>query len=194
MGPHRRPQRQRTAGLALALALATAMLAAPAIAPANETRASSLATPITGRPLTELWPLRVEVQIVRLASDGAPERVVLEHAARVPDGHAIAIDSTIRTARGRRQFAMEIVARNHPADDIELEWTLDVADSTYRAVGWSGYVLHRLQLGDALELGEQVLVIARADIVTTSGGVARKRIAIGEENYEIRMFAQALRG
>lgn len=176
--------------VALALLVGFTTFVAPATAPATE----SLATPITGRPLTELWPLHVETQIVRLATDEAPERVVLDHRARVPDGHAMTVDSTIRTPRGRRQFALQVVARNHPGDDVELEWTLDVSDATYRAVGWSGYVLHRLQLGEALELGEQVLVIARADIVATAGEPIRKRVEIDGEPHEIRMFARALRG
>ena len=192
---HRRQRRlPRGRDLALALALAGTTIAVPATAPANDASATSLATPITGRPLTELWPLHVDVQIVQLATDDRPERVVLEHDARVPDGHTMAIDSTVRTPHGRRQFAMQLVARNHPGDDVELEWTLDVSDARYRAVGWSGYVLHRLQLADALELGEQVLVIARADIVATSGEPVRKRVTIDGLDHEIRMFARALRG
>jgi hypothetical protein len=178
----------------LALAVASAAFVMPAPAPANDATASSLATPITGRPLTELWPLELDVQIVRLATDTESERVVLEHSARVPDGHEMTIESTVRTPRGRRRFAMQVVARNHPADDVELEYSLDVSEATYRAVGWSGYVLHRLQLGRALELGEQVLVIARADIVATSGDAVRKRVQIAGEDHEIRMFARALRG
>jgi hypothetical protein len=188
-------RRQRLAlALALSSAFGLATIAAPATAPANDAVGSSLATPITGRPLTELWPLDVDVQIVQLATDDLPERVVLSHEARVPDGHAMAIDSTVRTPRGRRQFAMQLVARNHPGDDVELEWTLDVSDARYRAVGWRGYVLHRLQLADALELGEQVLVIARADIVATAGEPVRKRVTIDGLDHEIRMFARALRG
>lgn len=180
--------------LSLALGVASLALAMPGPATANDAAATSLATPITGRPLAELWPLEVDVQIVRLATADDPERVVLEYEARVPDGHEMTVDSTVRTPQGRRRFAMQIVARNHPSDEVELEYSLDVSEATYRAVGWSGYVLHRLQLGRALELGEQVLVIARADIVSTTGDVVRKRVQIAGEDHEIRMFARALRG
>jgi len=177
----------------IALAAAGLLVGAPAPA-ADSSAAASLSTPITGRPLTELWPIAVEVQIVRLADDTTPERVVLLHEAQIPDGHTMALDSTVRTPTGRRQFAMELVARNHPGDEIELEWALDVSEATYRATGWSGYVLHRLQLAPTLELGEQVLKIARADIVATAGEPVFERVTIDGEDHEIRMFARSRRG
>lgn len=177
----------------IALAAAAVLVGAPAPA-ADSAAASSLSTPITGRPLTELWPIAIEVQIVRLADDSAPERVVMHHKATIPDGHAMGLESMVRTPTGRRQFAMEVVARNHPGDEVELEWSLDVSEATYRAVGWRGYVLHRLQLANALELGEQVLKIARADIVATAGEPVQRRVTIDGEDHEIRMFARSRRG
>ncbi len=154
----------------------------------------SLATPITGRDLSQLWPISVEVEIVRLADADSTQRAMLpRQRARVPDGQRFELASAVRTGRGRRHFAINVVARHHP-DAIELEWNLEVSEAKYRTIGVGQYLLHRMQLADVIELDEPGLRIARSDIVTTRGEMVRERVVIDDEVHEIRISARSARG
>lgn len=166
--------------------------------------ADSLATPITGRAVQELWPLEVTVSVVRIDDRGEP--VTQAHAegpshdlpmparqAVVPDGHKLRWSSTVQTPRGRRRFDLDVVARHHP-EEVEIEWDLEVSDARFRPIGWDDYLLHRLRLGPELELGAEGLKIARSDIVTTRQGPFRHRVQIDGAVYEISIEAQTSRG
>ena len=159
----------------------------------NAAAADSLATPITGPQLDALWPIRVEVEIVRIGDDAT--RVVLpRQVATVPDGHDMKLTSVVQTDKGRREFEIDVIAHHHPGDAVELEWSLEVHEARYRPIGISGYLLHRLQLADALELGEVALKIARADIVSVGSEPMHDVVEIDGERHEIRIFARSVRG
>lgn len=163
---------------------------------ATSTRASagdSLATPMTGPRVDALWPIHIEVEIVRVADD-ATRTVLPRHVAQVPDGHDMKLTSIVRTETGRREFEIDVVAHHHPGDAVELEWSLEVHEARYRPIGISGYLLHRLQLADALELGDEALKIARADIVSVAGEPMHDVVEIDGERHEIRIFARSVRG
>jgi hypothetical protein len=178
--------------LALALVLSSSLLVP------SPTHADSLARPIVGTTVGELWPLEIEAEIVKLADDAREPAskdatVMPSQSVVVPDGRVVSLQRAIMTPSGRRLFALELTARHHPAGEVELEWALEVEEARYRPLSWSGYLLHRLQLGTSPELGPQVLKIARADIVSTSGDPVVDVVAIDGEDYEIRLFARSLR-
>lgn len=170
---------------------------------ANNT-ADSLATPITGRTVQELWPFEVAVSVVRLGASGDPVQEASgvqtpchdvplpTRSAVVPDGHRLHFGSKVATPRGLRRFEVDVVARHHP-DAVELEWDLEVSDARFRPIGWGDYLLHRLRLGSDLELEPESLKIARSDIVSTQGPY-RHRVQIDGVAYEIRIEAHTSRG
>lgn len=177
--------RRATVSLPLLVLLATTS--------ASVSAGESLSTPITGPQLDVLWPIRVEVEIVRVADDGT-EVVMPRHVATVPDGHEMQLSTVTRTDKGQREFAIDVIAHHHPGDAVELEWSLEVHEARYRPIGMSAYLLHRLQLADALELGDSALKIARADIVSVVGVPMHKVVEIDGERHEIRIFARSVRG
>lgn len=168
--------------------LAGVCLAASPDADAN----GSLAAPITGKSLDALWPIEIEVDIVRI--DDGVHTVMAPHRTKVPDGHAMALQSVVRTDSGERRFDIQLVPHHHPGDTIEVEWSLEVHQSQYRAIDAAQYLLHRLQLDDVLELDDPRLTIARADIVEIEGAVHSQEVWIGEDLHEIRIFARPARG
>lgn len=185
--------------LALVSAVGTG-LAVPASVNANERVGlsrgpSSLSTPITGARLDAMWPIEVDIEIVRIADEpGGKTKVVLpRHRAKVPDGHAMQLHSVVQTDTGRREFALDVTAHHHP-DAVELEWSLEVLEARYRPIDVASYLLHRLQLDDVLELDEASLAIARADIVEVTDEPHTRRVLIGSEVHEIRIFARSARG
>lgn len=161
---------------------------------------NSLTTPITGASLDAMWPIAVEVEIVRVDTDGETvprtrSRAVLERQRSiVPDGHELHLHSAVRTDRGRREFALSVTAHQHPGDAVELEWSLQVRDAEYRKLDAPSYLLHRLQLSNVLELAEPTLKIARADIVSVRREGHTQRLEIDGEVHEIRIFARSMRG
>jgi hypothetical protein len=165
------------------------LLAASTTASAGE----SLATPMTGPRLDALWPIQIEVEIVRLTGDSAKSVLPL-HVATVPDGHDMKLSSVVDTDKGRREFAIDVIAHHHPGGMVELEWSLEVHEARFRPIGISGYLLHRLQLADALELGDLDLKIARADIVSVASEPLHDVVEIDGERHEIRIFARSVRG
>jgi hypothetical protein len=157
----------------------------------------SLATPITGRQVQELWPLEVEVEIVRGADSdvahGSPASALTPRTVVVPDGHPLRFSTVIRTPRGKRRFDLAVVPRHHP-ESIELEWDLEVSEATFRLGDWQSYLLHRLHLGPQPGLDDERLKIARSDIVQVRDGSFRHTVDMGDEAYEIRIIARSLRG
>jgi hypothetical protein len=157
--------------------------------------ADSLATPIAGRQAEALWPIELQLELVALpASSNAGAASIETRAAVVPDGHRSSFTTAVRTPQGQRTFTLWVVPRHHPAGAVELEWDLEVAEATYRGSTVGEYVLHRLQLGPRPPLDEAQLKIARSDIVSTRGRPYTQVVEIGTQRYEIRIFAQSLRG
>lgn len=151
----------------------------------------SLSAPISGPQLDALWPIDVDIEIVRLGDTA--KSVLPRHRATVPDGHAMSLHSVVRTDRGQREFNLAVTPHHHPGA-VELEWSLEVSDARYRPIGVASYLLHRLQLDDVLELEDAALSIARADIVEVFDEPHHKQIVIDGEVHEIRIFARAARG
>ena len=159
--------------------------------------ADSLATPIATRQDETLWPIELELELVALPSaesDPAREAPLATRASVVPDGHRSNFTAAVRTPQGQRTFTLWVVPRHHPAGAVELEWDLEVSEATYRGLSVGEYVLHRLQLGPRPPLDEAQLKIARSDIVSTRGRPYSEVVEIGTQRYEIRIFAQSLRG
>ena len=161
----------------------------------------SLATPMSGPMVQELWPIQVSIAVVAVdppTAKGArqdPTRAVPlpERAVVVPDGHKVRFTSVVPTSRGKRRFEVTLVPRHHP-DAVEIEWDLEVHEARFRPVGWAGYLRHRLNLEQKLELDEERLKIARSDIVSTQGDKCRVRFEIDGEAFEIHMLAVTTRG
>jgi hypothetical protein len=173
-------------GLALA-ALGGAMVLTPTVSASD-----SLSIPITSELAAEVWPLELEVEIVEVATplpQPMPRKTVV-----VPDGHRTSWASAVWTASGRRFFELEVVARHHPGDQVELEWDVVVSRSGVLPMDVGAYVLHRLQLGPKPRLGPREVEVARSDIVSTMNGSIAERLQIGEQTYEIRILAHSLRG
>ena len=172
----------------------TALLSTPA------TAADSLSTPIARDGREALWPVEISVEIIALPP---PDVDSTETPARpqplpartvvVPDGHRLRFASVVRTPRGRRTFDFAVVARRHP-ETVELEWDLLVEDALYRRSGIPRYLLHRLRLLGPPEVRPSVVRYLRADIVDTRESPYRDIIEVGDQRYEIRLFARALRG
>lgn len=161
--------------------------------------ADSLATPITGHRAEELWPIEVELEIVPLRVGPRPaptsESTPLPHRSIVvPDGNRVSFSGSIWTPRGQQTFELSVVPRHHPDRVVELEWDLEVAEATYRELSVGRYLLHRLQLGPRPPLEDPILKIARSDIVSTRDERFERSVQIGEDLFEIRIFARSLRG
>lgn len=189
-----RRRQQSTVRAALVAALAIVGTAGPAVA------ADSLATPITGQLQQELWPVEVAVEIVAIANpddlDPFAESTLLlpTHAVTVPDGNRISLSRAVWTPRGRRDFAVDVVARQHPRGEVEIEWDLLVEDAPYRTVSVGEYLLHRLRFGPRPQVGGTLVRVSRADIVTTRGEPHVETVEIDGSKYEIRIFALSARG
>lgn len=198
----RRRRQQSSVGAAWLAALALGTTAGPAVA------ADSLATPITAELQQALWPVEVGLQIVAIADPGnlgvdpklgpepEPEPIVLvpTDVVTVPDGHRLSFSHAIRTPRGRRNFEVDIAARQHPRDQMEIEWDLVVEDAPYQTMSVSDYLLHRLRWGPRPEVDEPIIRVSRADIVTTRGEPHVETLEIDGAKYEIRIFALSVRG
>lgn len=180
----------RIAGGSL-LALALGASATPAHG------ANSLSTPITSELAQELWPVEIGVEIVEVddgISEGAPVEAMPRRTVVVPDGNRISFSSAIWTARGRRDFTVDVAAHQHPRQEIELEWDLVVEDAPYETVSVQDYVLHRLRFGPRPSVKDDRVVIARADIVSITDQSHTEIVFIDDQAYEIRIFALSVRG
>jgi hypothetical protein len=183
----------------IAAVLGTAVLLA---GPGDAVASNSLATPITGRQVRELWPIEIAAEIVKVrpsdqerASDRLRPGIVPLRAStmQVADGHHMRFSSVVRTTRGLRRFELSVVPRHHP-DAIELEWDLEVHDAPYVKIDVGQYLLHRLRVARELELEEEHLKIVRSDIVETRTEPYVHRFRVDEDVYEIRILARGLRG
>lgn len=190
----------------IAAVLGTALLLA---GPGDAVASNSLATPITGRQVRELWPIEIAAEIVKVRPSDQERGSARLRAGIVPlrastmqvaDGHHMRFSSVVRTTRGLRRFELSVVPRHHP-DAIELEWDLEVhdapyvkIDAPYVKIDVGQYLLHRLRVARELELEEEHLKIVRSDIVETRTEPYVHRFRVDEDVYEIRILARGLRG
>jgi hypothetical protein len=183
----------------IAAVLGTALLLA---GPGDANAGNSLATPITGRQVRELWPIEIAAEIVKVRPtkqerESAPLRPglvpLVAQPMQVSDGHHMQFSSVVRTTLGTRRFELALVARHHP-DAVELEWDLRVHDTPYAKIDVGEYLLHRLRVAGELDLEEERLKIARSDIVETRGEPYVHRFRVDDDIYEIRILARGLRG
>lgn len=165
----------------------------PVPATAN-TPGHSLSVPMFGDRSEALWPLQVGLEIVD--ADGLV--VVPRRELVVADGQHTIFSEVISTPRGSHAFELELVARHHARDAIELEYDLLVRQARFASLSWGDYLMHRLSLAPRPRLGPGAIAAARADIVET-----RERehepahtqvIAVDGARYEIRLYATSLRG
>jgi hypothetical protein len=185
-----RRRRQQAALFACFAALVGA--AGPAAA------ADSLAIPITAQLRQELFPVEVGVEIIAvgppLGGASPTERIMPANAVTVPDGNQVSFSRAIWTPRGRRAFAIDVVAHQHPGGEIEVEWDLLVEDAPYETVSVGEYLLHRLRFGPRPAVGPDEVRVSRADIVTTRGEPHVETVEIDGQKYEIHVFALSVRG
>ena len=157
--------------------------------------ADSLATPISGTLVRELWPLEVTVEVARIDPESTADRAapLPSRTVVVPDGHRLVFSSTVPTQQGKQRFELVVVPRQHPGA-VEFEWDLEVFESRFRPIGWTDYLKHRFRLADPLRLGEERLKIARSDIVSSEDDSVYVRFEVDGETFEIRMLAVTTRG
>lgn len=187
---HTHSLRTRFALLGLAL---TGLVLATAPAQAA-TPGHSLSVPMFGDRSEALWPLEIGLEVV--ADSGAivvPRREVV-----VADGQHFMFSEVVSTPRGSHAFELEVVARHHARDAIELEYDLLVRQARFESLTWADYLLHRLSLGPRPQLGPGAIAAARADIVETHERQDKpahsQSITVDGARYEIRLYATSLRG
>jgi hypothetical protein len=173
-------------GLAL-VALSGALALTPTVSASD-----SLSIPITSELAAEVWPIELEVEIVDVSA--SPSEPLPRKSVVIPDGHRTSWATAVWTTSGRRFFDLDVVARHHPGDQVELEWDVVVSRSGVLPMDVGSYVLHRLQLGPKPRLGPREVEVARSDIVSTMNGSIAERLQIGDQTYEIRILAHSLRG
>lgn len=180
----------RLTPLVLAGLLASTTLAQTAVA----TPGDSFTRPMFGDRSEALWPLQVGLEIV----DETGEVVVPRRELVVADGQHTVFSEVIATPRGSHAFELELVARHHAGDAVELEYDLLVRQAQFQGLTWTDYLLHRLSLAPRPQLGPDALAAARADIVETrqrpDAPAHRQVIRVDGERYEIRLYAASLRG
>ena len=183
----------------IAAVLGTAVLLA---GPGDAIASNSLATPITGRQVRELWPIEIAAEIVKIRPTQQERESARLQPGLVPlpaqpmqvaDGHHMRFSSVVRTTRGLRRFELSLVPRHHP-DAVELEWDLEVHDAAYAKIDVGDYLLHRLRVGRELDLDEERLKIVRSDIVETRVEPYVHRFRVDDDIYEIRILARGMRG
>lgn len=178
------------------LCIAGLSLGSPRAAVADETP-HSFAYPMFGDHSEALWPIALAVEIVAVDGD---EMSVPARELVVADGQHMTLSEVVATRTGRRVFELEIVARHHAGEAIELEYDLAVRDARFAELNWGNYLMHRLALAPRPEVGPDALAAAQADIVETRADargeapVHREQVEVDGDRYEIRLYAASLRG
>jgi hypothetical protein len=171
------------------------LVAATTLTPASAaTPGHSLSVPMFGDRSEALWPLQVGLEVV----DAAGVVVVPRRELVVADGQHTIFSEVISTPRGSHAFELELVARHHARDAIELEYDLLVRQARFASLNWTDYLAYRLSLGPRPQLGPGAVAAARADIVETHENrddpAHTQVIAVDGARYEIRLYATSLRG
>lgn len=178
-------------------ALLAGLLATTAIHPALAQAApgDSLSVPLFGDRSEALWPLQIGLEIIALETG---EVVVPRRELVVSDGQHTSFSEVIATPQGNEVFDLELIARHHADDAIELEYDLRVRQARFSGLTWTGYLLHRLALAPRPSVGPEALAAARADIVETHEQVDQPAhsqiVSVDGKRYEIRLYAESLRG
>lgn len=176
----------------LALALVAGLLLPASV---GATPGDSLSIPLFGDRSEALWPLQVGLEVVAVDTG---ELVVPRRELVVSDGQHTIFSEVIPTPRGTQGFELELVARHHADDAIELEYDLRVRQARFTELTWTDYLLHRLALAPRPEVGEDALAAARADIVETreraDTPAHSQTVDVDGQRYEIRLYAASLRG
>lgn len=173
------------AGLVASTALADVSVAAPG---------DSLSIPLFSDRSEALWPVQIGLEIA--TESGAV--VVPRRELVVADGQHTIFSEVVATPKGSHAFELELVARHHAGDAIELEYDLFVRQARFEDLTWTDYLLHRLSLAPRPELGPNALAAARADIVETheqpDAPAHSQTVSVDGARYEIRLYAASLRG
>ena len=184
--------------LPLALACSTALASTGRAADtprADEEVGSSLSVPMFSDRSEALWPMQIGFEIVDVQSGAI---VVPRRGLVVIDGQHTTFAEIIATPRGQRAFEMQIVARHHAGNAIELEYEVLVRQSRFARLTWKAYLLHRLSLAPRPSLGPQAIAAARADIVETRQSLTTpahtQAVQVDGDRYEIRLYTASLRG
>jgi hypothetical protein len=155
---------------------------------------NSLSIPMFGDRSEALWPLQIGLEIVSESG----ELVVPRRDLVVSDGQHTIFSEVVATPKGTHAFELELVARHHAGDAIELEYDLLVRQARFQGLTWTDYLLHRLSLAPRPQLGPNALAAARADIVETreraDEPAHRQTLTVDGDRYEIRLYAASLRG
>ena len=141
-----------------------------------------------------LWPMQVGVEVATVDGDVVvPLRDVV-----VAHGQHTMFAEVIEAPRGSHAFELELVARHHFGDAIELEYDLHIRQAHFESLTWGNYLLHRMSLAPRPQVGEDALAAARADIVEIqeqpSEPAHRQLVTVEGQRYEIRLYAETLRG
>lgn len=175
-----------------ALALVAALLIPMS---AGATPGDSLSIPLFSDRSEALWPLQVGLEVVAVDTG---EVVVPRRELVVSDGQHTIFSEVIATPHGTQGFELELVARHHAADAIELEYDLRVQQARFADLSWTDYFLNRLALAPRPEVGPTALAAARADIVEThehpDDPAHSQTVDVDGQRYEIRLYAASLRG
>jgi hypothetical protein len=162
---------------------------------AGATPGDSLAIPLFSDRSETLWPLQVGLEVVAVDTG---EQVVPRRDLVVSDGQHTVFSEVIATPRGTQGFDLELVARHHAGDAIELEYDLRVRQARFEDLNWTDYLLHRLALAPRPAVGPEALAAARADIVEThqhpDDPAHSQTVTVDGRRYEIRLYAASLRG
>ena len=151
----------------------------------NLARAPALSVALFTGEAERLFPVYVHVEV--LDSDG---KLLLDEEVQAVDGQQVALDEVIATSGGQRIFRIQTVARHHIGDVIELDWELEVHEANFEGLEWDSYLLHRFNLGPRPALEQATLAAARADIVEVADAPFVEHFRLGDEDFELRLFAQ----
>lgn len=177
------------------LPILTLLTATLICASAHASPGDSFTVPLFGDRSEALWPLQVGLEIVAVDTG---ELVVPRRELVVLDGQHTIFSEAIASPRGTRGFEVELVARHHAGDAIELEYDLRVREARFEDLRWSDYLLHRLALAPRPAVGPKALAAARADIVETRDDpddpAHSQTVDVDGQRYEIRLYAASLRG
>ncbi len=180
----------RTRVLALALGVAPALGLATLLGAAPVQASDSLSRSIFADESDALWPIEVSMQIVPVdLGDEFAERT----AMTVEDGHSTQLSTVQDAPTGRHTFEVDVVARHHARDRVELEYDLTVHEARYAQVSPTSYLWHRLELGSGPGLEPSRIRAVRADIVSLHGDTHIESVTIGRRQYEVRLSAASTR-
>ena len=175
---------------AIAVSLSSLALAFSLTWPVNASNPSSpgLASYMLSE-VEALWPIEVTVTI--RDGDGA---VLFEDVVVTIDGEPIELRHTMQTSTGDRAFDIDLIARAHRGDRVELDYRVDVTEARFEDLEWSDYLLHRLSLGPRPAVGDHYLAASRGDVLEVKEHAHREQVSTPTGTHEIAFRARLVRG